>query len=346
MKVNFCTLFNASYLSRGVVLYQSLEKYASRFHLYVIAFDEDCALVLEEMRLPNLTIIRLKDFENAHLLNAKSNRTITEYCWTCSSASIKYCIDTFDLENCTYIDADMEFFQDPAIIINRFPDANCIITPHRYSPPYDQSRESGKYCVQFVYFKKNDDGMKLLNWWVDSCIEWCYNRVEEGKFGDQKYLDRFKELGVGVYDADEDMDGLAPWNIDRYSVWRENNEVIATSNLEKVKFKPIFYHFHGLKIFSNQIVQYTGHLYELNKDSIENLYQPYVARLLNVSNSIQKSHPTLYPNGNLGPSPHLPIGVRTVINLFLDELKSSIKNKRFPNIYKRIRRHYYFSIPN
>lgn len=344
MKLNFCTLFNSSYLSRGIVLYQSLERCALDFHLFVIAFDEECADVLDHFKMERLTVIRLKEFENDQLLLAKKNRTTTEYCWTCSSFSIKFCIEKFNLDNCTYIDADMEFYQDPSTIINRFPSANCIITPHRYSKDYDQSIESGKYCVQFVYFKNNEEGMKLLNWWVNACLEWCYNRVENGKFGDQKYLDDFHERGISVYDADQETDGIAPWNIDRYLVRTDKSQITATTNDIRESIKPVFYHFHGLKIYSDNIVQYTGHLYNLSRETQEFIYKPYISRLMSATSRIHVAFPEMKPNGNLGRAPYGPLGVKTVIRLILNELKNSLKDRRIPRLIRRLKRHYYFYI--
>ncbi len=37
-------------------------------------------------------------------------------------------------------------------------------------------------------FKRND-GELVRSWWEERCLEWCYARFEDGKFGDQKYLD-------------------------------------------------------------------------------------------------------------------------------------------------------------
>jgi hypothetical protein len=70
-----------------------------------------------------------------------------------------------------------------------------LITDHGYAPEYDQSATSGQYCVQFMTFER-DGGEPVRRWWEERCIEWCYARFEDGKFGDQKYLDdwpyRFK----------------------------------------------------------------------------------------------------------------------------------------------------------
>ena len=48
-------------------------------------------------------------------------------------------------------------------------------------------------------------------------MEWCFNRFEEGKFGDQKYLDKWPELfddKVHILSNKELL--LAPWNATRF----------------------------------------------------------------------------------------------------------------------------------
>src|ERR1035438_3503963 len=107
MKLNFCTLFNSNYLSRGIVMYESLLKHCDNFHLYVFAFDDNCYRYLTSQKFEHLTAISLNEFENEELLRIKSTRTAIEYCWTCSVSSIYYSITHFQLDNCTYVDADI-----------------------------------------------------------------------------------------------------------------------------------------------------------------------------------------------------------------------------------------------
>ena len=122
-----------------------------------------------------------------------------------------------------------------------------LITEHRYTKEYDQSRTSGIYCVQFMTFKNDKNGMEALNWWRNACIEWCYSRFENGKFGDQKYLDDWLNRFKGVHSLKNLGGGVAPWNIQQY-------------DLSKKEFELIFYHFHGFKILENHKF-YTSHIY-------------------------------------------------------------------------------------
>src|SRR5690606_18781443 len=106
-RLNFCTLFDSNYLSRGLVMYDSLVTYCPEFHLYVFAFDQLALETLTQLNLPSLTVISLADFEDEELLKVKGERSRAEYCWTCTSSTIQYVLDHFEVENCTYLDADM-----------------------------------------------------------------------------------------------------------------------------------------------------------------------------------------------------------------------------------------------
>ena len=68
---NFCTLFDSNYLSRGLVMYESLNRHCKDFHLYVFTFDNKTFEVLRKFNLLNITIISLDQFEDEELLKAK-----------------------------------------------------------------------------------------------------------------------------------------------------------------------------------------------------------------------------------------------------------------------------------
>ena len=285
--LNFCTLFDANYLARGLVTYESLMSVTEgATHLYVFAFDDLCLTTLKAMNLPNLTVISLAEFEDEDLLRIKPTRSRGEYCWTCTSSTIRYCIRTFDLPHCIYIDADMIFYQNPKILIDEMPPtANVLITEHRYTPQYDKSKLSGKYCVQFMYFDNSENGQKVLNWWRERCLEWCYNRHEDGKFGDQKYLDDWLTRFQGVHSLQHLGGGLAPWNVQQFDFQLIKNNILGNLiakkavNTEGSNFEAVFFHFHGVKLFENDKTIFAPKMYVLTDTVKTILYHPYLQKL-------------------------------------------------------------------
>ena len=264
MSYNYCTLFDSNYLTRGLAMYESLKKNSDKFHLYIFSFDDRSCKVLKELKLEAATIIQLEEFEDDELLNIKKSRTPGEYCWTCTPSIIKYCIEKYNLSSCTYLDADLYFFSNPAVLIEELGEKSVLITEHRYTKEYDQSKTSGIYCVQFMTFKNDKNGMEVLNWWRNACNEWCYARFEDGKFGDQKYLDDWLNRFNGVYSLKNLGGGVAPWNIQQY-------------DLSKKEFELIFYHFHGFKFLENNKLEFGN--YKLRKFDLKNLYKPYLFHL-------------------------------------------------------------------
>jgi hypothetical protein len=340
MKLNFCTLFNSSYLSRGVAMYESLQRYCSDFHLYVFAFDEVSCNYLRSKRFPNMTVVSLKEFEDAELLKVKPTRSAGEYCWTCTSSTILYSIKAFKLSNCTYLDADMQFFADPAVLINEMGNASVLITEHRYTKAYDQSAESGKYCVQFVTFKNDERGMKVLEWWRDRCIEWCYSYAEEGKFGDQKYLDDWTRRFEGVHELQHLGGGIAPWNVQQYDFEKEGQKIFGIEKSSGKKFQVIFFHFHGVKFFEEGIVSYSHALYDLDKKVQELFYRPYVKELVRISKPIGSFN----ANGSAGKAPLKPLSALLLLKFYVGGLRKSWKNLPGQNVKKHVDHHYYYYV--
>lgn len=242
---------------------ESLNQHCKDYHLFILAFDSIAYLTLKELNYPHTTLIAMNDFEDEALLLAKENRTNAEYCWTCTPSLILYCIKTFNLPHCTYLDADLYFFDNPNPLIDEMQSNSILITRHNYTPRYNQESTSGIYCVQFMTFKSTPEGLGALRWWRDRCLEWCYARFEEGKFGDQKYLDDWPTRFKGVHVLKNPRGGLAPWNIQQFN-----------------GIEPIFYHFHHLKFIGEDKVDLSP--YFLSEATIKKIYFPYVQHLLDL----------------------------------------------------------------
>ena len=286
MKQNYCTLFNTNYLTRALVMYDSLLDTRTDFHLYIFAFDDTVFNFFKNDYVKkNITVISLLEFEDDELLNIKPTRTAGEYCWTCTPSVILYAIKKYDLISCTYIDADLYFYNNPNILIEEMNDKSILLTEHRFTKEYEDKVENGIYCVQFMTFKNNNDGMKALQWWRDACIEWCYARSENGKFGDQKYLDDWLIRFDGVHILHHIGGGVAPWNVQQYTFFENNNIVKGIVNNKDENFNLIFFHFHSLKFYTNSTIWLSN--YPTSSSAYQLVYSPYIKALIKKEKELQ-----------------------------------------------------------
>lgn len=322
--LNFCTLFDSNYLSRGLAMYESLNRHCKDFHLYVFAFDSKTFEVLRKFNLPNTTVLSLDKFEDVKLLKVKKERNRVEYLWTCSSSIILYVLENYKVDSCTYLDADIYFFESPKVLIDEIGNNSVIITKHRYTPEYDQYTICGIYCVQFITFKNDKNSLNILNWWRNTCLDWCYARCEDGKFGDQKYLDDWSERLKGIHILQHLGGGLAPWNIQQYDFYLKGNQLFGRVKKTKKEFKSIFYHFHNFKFLNNNRVDLGG--YEISKEVVNYFYKPYLEHLEKIKKNILLVDNSFNPNGTVTQKKKL----RIVLGLIKRRIMG-IKNNQ--NIY-------------
>jgi hypothetical protein len=236
MTRNFCTYFDKNYLLRGLALYRSLEKHCPDFTLWILCFDDESFALLEKMRLGRARLIRLSDFEDDRLRAAKAGRKLYEYYWTCTPSLPAYILAKDpSIDSIAYIDADMLFYASPEPIFAEMGSDSILIIPHNYSPQHaHRAATSGIYNVGLLIFKNDERGRACLSWWRERCIEWCFDRAEGGKFGDQKYLDDWTTRFPGVHVLAHQGANVASWNIDSW---------------DRAHWPLLFFHFHGLKMY-------------------------------------------------------------------------------------------------
>lgn len=290
--MNFCTLFDSFYLSRGLLLYESLKRNSSEFHLFIFAFDNLTKDILLKLNLEFTTIITSGQFENEDLLKVKPTRNKAEYCWTSTSSVIKYVLDKYNVEYCIYLDADLYFYDDPQSLIDELTDDKTVlITEHRYSflSRYYEQKRAGRFCVQFILFSNDDASRKILDKWISQCLEWCYARYEDGKFGDQKYLDTWPGDYSNVHILENMGGGVAPWNAGQFRFFKEGKKVIGVEKKSGIKFNVVFFHFHYIRISDGNTADLGWN--PLGKDTIEIFYKPYIEEIISKENELKISFP-------------------------------------------------------
>jgi hypothetical protein len=285
----FCTLFDSFYLSRGLAMYESLISHSKEFHLYIFAFDDLAAGILQKLQLDKVTVIPLKDFETDGLKEVKKERSRAEYCWTCTPSTIYYVIKNYEISHCTYIDADLIFYSDPAILVSEIEEnmKSILITGHRYSmlPKIYEEKRAGRFCVQFITFLNNEKSLQVLERWRDQCIDWCFARHEEGKFGDQKYLDEWPDKYPDlIHIMKNDGGGIAPWNLQKYSFRIKGDTLYGRVKKNGSDFKVVFFHFQYVKYFDNGSVDLGWYIIPPIVKKL--FYLPYLSRIDEIENKL------------------------------------------------------------
>jgi lipopolysaccharide biosynthesis glycosyltransferase len=275
MKRYYCTYFDHRYLDKGKALYQSMLEYCKDFTIFVLCLSPECYEELQKLNLSRMIPIYLGELEkwDTDLLEAKKTRSIMEYYFTCTPSLPLYIFEHFPpVDLITYLDSDLFFFSDPEPLFDEIQGNSIAIISHKFPPHFRYLEDRGKYNVGWVSFRRDASALSCLSWYRERCIEWCYDRIENGKFADQKYLDYFPNRFPNVIELQHKGANLAPWNICNYSI-KKSGPYIQVDGQQL-----IFYHFHGVKHVIGPIYDsgLSGYQVKMTKIIRNGLYKPYI----------------------------------------------------------------------
>ncbi|MBI4032683.1 hypothetical protein HY374_03190 [Candidatus Berkelbacteria bacterium] len=309
----YCTLFDQNYLWKGVAMQQSLMAHDPEAELWILCMDTTTERILQKLKLERTHLVPLTTLERADpaIRKVKSGRTPTEYCWTLTPVLPRYLLTKHRrLSMITYLDADLLFFSSPDPIFTELGRQSILVIEHRF-PPFlaYKTKHSGRFNVQLVSFRRDHNGLAALKWWRNRCIEWCFFRYEDGKLGDQLYLNDWPERFGGVHSLRHLGGGLAPWNVLNY-------RYRVTDTGLFVNGQPlIFYHYHGFKLLERGAL--LAPHYGLPQMVVQHVYQPYRRALAQAQALVAAVDPTFVA----GYSPPPPVKDRLLSTLSATKLK-------------------------
>lgn len=244
--LHFCTIVDEGYLLRALVFYRSLIEVSANSHLFVACSDERSKALLDTLCLPRCTTLSFEEIERSDptLRGVKPSRSQAEYACTAKASLCLHLLAREEgMDHITYLDADLFFMHDPQALLDELGDRSILIVPHRRSTAPKSTELYGVYNAGSVTFRHDERGLQVLRWWRARCIEWCFHVLENGKYGDQRYLNDWPERFDGVHVLQHLGGGLAPWNGGKFSFEERGGTLLVEG------VPAIFYHFQSLKLY-------------------------------------------------------------------------------------------------
>ncbi|MER9169634.1 glycosyltransferase [Mesorhizobium australicum] len=148
-----------------------------------------------------------------------------------------------------YLDPDILAYRRFDEILEAFDEgATSVLTPHALAPnlhsesPNDLTfMQAGIYNLGFLALAKTDETSALLEWWETRLRTQCVaNRLSDGIFVDQKFMDLWPAYCSGTHILRDPAYNVAYWNLDTRTIKK-------TSESYEVNGSPLaFFHFSGI----------------------------------------------------------------------------------------------------
>lgn len=284
----FCTLTTLEYLPKCIALLDSIESHTDSFHIWICCMDDTVYDILSRMSLENVTLIKFSDIEDNSLRAAKKNRKDYEYCWTLKAPLMLYIFENYEnVTSLLYLDADIYLFSRPDRCFETLGRYTVLLTHHNFSQSYKHLyRKKGWLNAGIIGFKRCSTALSYLKWWRKKCIEWCFDVVSEGRFGDQKYLDNFLKPHGSAYLEESIGMNAAVWNLEDKEVYCRGEDIFIGGD------PLIFYHFSSFIILGEkEFSLWKWDSLKVSCSAKELIYSPYAKA---ITGSIKKIKPYIY----------------------------------------------------
>lgn len=168
-----------------------------------------------------------------------------------------------------------------------------ILTPHMTAPvddgrlPSEQTiLQAGVHNLGFIAMRKSATTDAMLYWWGDRLNRYCFIKVEEGLFVDQKWMDLAPGYFGDVHLLRHPGYNVAFWNLHERMIGRENAR--WTVNGEQL----FFFHFSGYDpLAPHKVSRHQTRIMFAQRTDIEPLFEHYRMLQMDAGYSITSTWP-------------------------------------------------------
>jgi len=239
-----CTVISKNYVSHARILAESFKKHHPGGRFFVLLCDRNDGHVdpaEEPFEMVEVETIGIPDFRSMAF-----RYNVIELDTAVKPFFFRWLFDHFDIQKLVFFDPDILVTKRLDDLSRELDSCAIALVPHMTTPVDDGKTPSeqmilqaGIYNLGFLGMRRSKAVDDMLAWWQDRLAKYCYIRVEEGLFVDQKWMDMVPGYFPNVSILREPGYDVAYWNLHERTLEKVNGEWTANG-------KPLFfYHFSG-----------------------------------------------------------------------------------------------------
>ncbi|MHC1704360.1 MAG: hypothetical protein AB9846_10670 [Tenuifilaceae bacterium] len=273
-----CTYFDYNFLSRGLALYHSIERYHDDFVFYALVFDSESFEYLSNLKKKNLIPISFETYNDYFNTRKEKYEDAKQYYFSATPNLCIYLIEKYpEIDILLYLDADVYAFGCLDTLYLEFGNSAIGYCPHRLHPIVKYlSKDHGKYNVGVNLFRNSVEAKQCLYNWKNDCDSWYKGKpgYKLEYFSDQIFLNEWEKRYNNVKIIQNIGVDVAPWNAANYKFTKKDNTYYVND-------KPIIiYHFSSIKRISKNQWNCNSIIYYANINGVlGDIYKEYIRKI-------------------------------------------------------------------
>ncbi len=249
MTNNIAVVFDKNYIIKALALYESALLFVPNPKFWFLCMDKEALEMVACLKLNGVEAREVSDIGDLELLAVRDTRSIGEFAMSSKAAWLRYILNNGNLSEedmLIFIDADILFYSSAESVIEKCRSNGSItITHHKFSKDKEPNGEiAGQYNSGLIFFRPDLTSRTCIEEWRKQCIDWCYLYLDNGRHGDQRYLNDWPQKYPSVYILPDKGVNVGTWSIKRFDI-----SLDKTSHFQIDEDPLVCYHFHGLKIY-------------------------------------------------------------------------------------------------